>query len=81
MHLESEKGDLYKTKIYDKRDDFNFSILKFSMDQHLHLKCAISQLMYSIPELIYPIGISLLAHVLKREDKDFHARKKKKRIW
>jgi hypothetical protein len=31
IHLEIDNGELLKTKLYDKRDDFNFPIVNFRL--------------------------------------------------
>ena len=54
-------------KLYDKRDDFNFPIVNFpftfvyvaTFQQHLHMEY-ISLSWSNIPELVVPIGISLI---------------------
>ena len=63
IHLEIDSDSLLKTKLYDKRDDFNFfianliSILNLAtFQQHLHMEY--TSLSWS--DIVVPIMISLM---------------------
>ena len=69
LHLEIYSEGWLRTKLYDKKDDFNFPIMCFpfiyvhvaTFQQHLHIWSRyISQLSYDIPDVVVPIRISLI---------------------
>jgi hypothetical protein len=64
LHLEIDSEGRLRTKLYAKRDDFNFPIVHFpficsNIPQHLHMEY-ISLSWCDIPELVIPIRISVI---------------------
>ena len=64
LHLEIDSEGRLRTKLYDKRYDFNFLIVNFpfiwqNSSSNLHMDY-ISLSCYDIPELVIPIRISLI---------------------
>ena len=59
LHLEIDSEGQLRTKLYDKRDDFNFPIVNFHLyvatfQQHLYMEY-ISLRLYDIPEFVFLI--------------------------
>jgi hypothetical protein len=64
LHLEIDSEGRLRTKLYDKRNDFNFPLKTFHLyeatfQKHLHMEY-ISLRWYEILELVVPIRISLI---------------------
>jgi hypothetical protein len=59
LHLEIDSEGRLRTKLYDKKRWFQFSLCELSIDKHLHMEY-ISLSWYDIPELVVAIRISLI---------------------